>query len=86
MYLLVKVLIYNLSLAISLGVKCSKELNLNSKNTAEFILKIRYKLGTTVRDNWFRSTVELVDIINIEAGHIFYSYSLKIKEGDGLLI
>ena len=28
----------------------------------------------------------LVDIINIKAGHIFYSYSLKIREGDRLLI
>jgi hypothetical protein len=39
-YLLVKVLIYNLSLAVSLGVKYSKELNFNPKDTAEFILKI----------------------------------------------
>ena len=39
-YLLVIVLIYNLSLAISLGVKYNKELNFNPKNTAEFILKI----------------------------------------------
>jgi hypothetical protein len=51
MYLLVKVLIYNLSLAISLGVKCNRELNLNPKDTAEFILEIGYELGTTVRDN-----------------------------------
>ena len=27
-----------------------------------------------------------VDIINIKAGHIFYSYGLKIREGDRLLI
>ena len=26
-----------------------------------------------------------VDIINIKAGYIFYSYGLKIKEGDRLL-
>jgi hypothetical protein len=51
MYLLVKVLIYNLSLAISLRVECSKELNFNFKDTVEFVLKIRYKLGTTVKDN-----------------------------------
>ena len=51
MYLLVEVLIYNLSLAVSLGVKCSKELNFNPKDTAEFVLKIRYKLGTTVKNN-----------------------------------
>jgi hypothetical protein len=40
MYLLVKVLIYNLGLAVSLGVKYNKELNLNSKDTAEFVLEI----------------------------------------------
>ena len=44
MYLLVKVLIYNLSLAVSLGVKCSRELNFNPKNIAEFVLEIGYKL------------------------------------------
>ena len=51
MYLLVKVLIYNPSLAIYLGVKYSKELNFNPKNTAEFVLEIRYKLGTIVKNN-----------------------------------
>ena len=51
MYLLVKVLIYNFNLAIHLGVKYSKELNFNPKDTAEFILKIGYKLGTTVKNN-----------------------------------
>ena len=51
MYLLVKVLIYNLSLAISLGVKYSKKLNFNFKDTAEFIPEIQYKLGTIVRNN-----------------------------------
>jgi hypothetical protein len=40
MYLLVKVLIYNFSLAISLGVKYSKELNFNPKDTVEFVLEI----------------------------------------------
>ena len=40
MYSLVKVLIYNFSLAVSLKVKYSKELNLNLKDTAEFILEI----------------------------------------------
>ena len=49
--MLVKVLVYNLSLAVSLRVECSRELNLNPKDTAKFILEIRYKLGTTVRDN-----------------------------------
>jgi hypothetical protein len=49
--LLVKVLVYNLSLAISLRVECGRELNLNPKDTAEFILEIRYKLGAIVRDN-----------------------------------
>ena len=51
MYLLVKVLIYNLSLAVSLKIKYSKKLNLNPKDMAEFVLEIRYKLGTIVRDN-----------------------------------
>jgi hypothetical protein len=51
MYLLIKILIYNFNLAASLGVKCSKELNFNPKNTVEFILEIRYKLETIVRDN-----------------------------------
>jgi hypothetical protein len=39
-YSLVKVLIYNLGLAVSLRVKCSREFNLNPKDTVEFILKI----------------------------------------------
>jgi hypothetical protein len=38
--LLVKVLVYNLSLAISLRVEYSRELNLNPKDIAEFILEI----------------------------------------------
>ena len=49
--MLVKVLVYNLSLAISLGVKRSRGLNLNPKNTVELILEIRYKLGAIVRDD-----------------------------------
>ena len=49
--MLVKVLVYNLSLAVSLRVEYSRELNLNPKDTAEFILEIRYKLGAIVRDN-----------------------------------
>ena len=28
----------------------------------------------------------LVDIVNVKAGYIFYNYSLKIREGDRLLI
>ena len=51
MYLLVKILIYNLSLAISLGVKCGKELNFKPKNTIEFVPEIRYKLGAMIRDS-----------------------------------
>ena len=51
MYLLVKVLIYNLSLTVSLRVKHNKKLNLNPKDMTEFILEIKYKLGTIVRDN-----------------------------------
>ena len=49
--MLVKVLVYNLSLAVSLRVECGRELNLNPKDIAEFILEIRYKLGAIVRDN-----------------------------------
>ena len=49
--MLVKILIYNLNLAVHLGVKYSKELNFNPKDIVEFILKIRYKLGTMVKDN-----------------------------------
>ena len=51
MHLLVIILVYNFSLAISLGVKYSKELNLNFKDMAEFVPEIQYKLGTIVRDN-----------------------------------
>jgi hypothetical protein len=49
--LLVKVLVYNLGLTISLRVEYGRELNLNPKDIIEFILKIWYKLGTIVRDN-----------------------------------
>jgi hypothetical protein len=49
--LLVKVLAYNLSLAVSLRVEYSRELNLNPKDIVEFILEIQYKLGAIVRDN-----------------------------------
>ena len=38
--LLVKVLVYNLGLAISLRIKCGKEFNFNSKDIAKFVLKI----------------------------------------------
>jgi hypothetical protein len=86
MYSLVKVLIHNLSLAVSLGVKCSKELNLNPKDIAEFILKIWYKLGTIVWNNWLRGAVELVDIVNVKVGHVFCSYGLKTRKGDRLLV
>ena len=40
MHLLVIVLVYNFSLAVSLGVKYSKELNFNPKDMAEFIPEI----------------------------------------------
>ena len=86
MHLLVIVLVYNLGLAVSLKVECSRELNLNPKDTVEFVLEIWYKLRTTVRDNSFRGTVKSVDVINVEVGHIFCSYGFKIREGDGLLI
>ena len=86
MHLLVIVLVYNFGLAVSLGVKCSKELNLNPKDIVKFILEIQYELGTIVRDNWFKSAIKSVDVVNIKVGHILYSYSLEIREGDGLLI
>ena len=49
--MLVKVLVYNLGLAVSLKVEYNRELNLNPKNTAEFIPEVQYKLGSIVRDN-----------------------------------
>ena len=49
--MLIKVLIYNLGLTVSLEVKYSKKFNFNSKNIAEFVLEIGYKLGTIVKNN-----------------------------------
>ena len=49
--MLVEVLVYNLSLAVSLRVEYSRELNLNPKDIAEFVLEVQYKLGSIVRDN-----------------------------------
>ena len=49
--MLVEVLVYNLSLAISLRVEYGRELNLNPKDVVEFILEVQYKLGSIVRDN-----------------------------------
>ena len=49
--MLVKVLVYNLGLAVSLRVEYGRELNLNPKDTVEFIPEIQYKLGTAVKDN-----------------------------------
>jgi len=49
--LLVKVLVYNLGLAVSLRVECGRELNFNPKDLVEFVLEIEYKLGALVRDN-----------------------------------
>ena len=49
--MLVEVLVYNLSLAVGLRVECGRELNLNPKDAVEFILEVRYKLGSMVRDN-----------------------------------
>ena len=72
-------------MAVSLRVECSKELNLNPKDTAEFILEIQYELGTIVRDNWFGSTIELINIIDVEVSYILYSCGLKARGGDKLL-
>ena len=49
--MLVKVLVHNLGLAVSLRVEYSKELNLNPKDVVEFVLEVRYKLRSIVRDN-----------------------------------
>ena len=49
--MLVKVLVYNLGLAISLRVEYSRELNLNPKDMVEFNLKVWYILESVVRDN-----------------------------------
>ena len=84
--MLVEVLIYNLSLTISLRVECSKELNFNSKDIAECVLEIQYKLETAVRDNGLGGAIDPVNIVNKYMGYIFYNYSLKIKEGDRLFI
>ena len=48
---MVKVLVYNLGLAVSLRVEYGRELNLNPKGAVEFILEVRYRLGSIVRDN-----------------------------------
>ena len=82
---LVKVLVYNLSLAVGLRVEYSKELNLDSKDIAEFIPEVQYKLGSIVKDNWLRSAIDLVDIINVYTGHVLYGYSLKARKGNSLL-
>jgi len=49
--LLVKVLVYNLGLAISLRIEYNREFNLNPKDAVEFILEVQYKLGSIIRDN-----------------------------------
>ena len=49
--MLVKVLVYNLGLAVSLRVEYNRELNLNPKDIVEFILEIQYKLGAIVGYN-----------------------------------
>ena len=49
--MLVKILVYNLGLAVNLRIKFSKRLNFNSKDMAESILKIKYKLAAVVGDN-----------------------------------
>ena len=79
-------LVYNLGLAISLRVEYGRELNLNPKDTVEFIPEIQYKLRAIVGYNRFGGAIDSVDIIDVKAGYILYSYSLKIREGDGLLI
>jgi hypothetical protein len=73
-------------LAVSLRVEYGRELNLNPEDTAEFIPEVRYKLGTTVRDNRFGSAVESIDIIDVKASHILCSCGLKVREGDRLLV
>ena len=67
-------------------MECGKELNLDPKDMAEFVPEIWYKLGTIVKDNWFKSAIESVNIVDVETGYILYSYNLKTKKGDRLLI
>ena len=38
-----------------------------------------------VGDNRLRSAIDLVNVVNVYIGYIFYSYSLKAREGNGLL-
>ena len=49
--MLVKVLVYNLGLAISLRIERGRELNINPKGIVKFVLEVQYKLGSIVRDN-----------------------------------
>ena len=49
--MLVKVLVYNLGLAVGLRVECGRELNLNPKNAVKFVLEVQYKLRSMVRNN-----------------------------------
>ena len=49
--MLVKVLVYNFGLAVSLRVEYSRELNLNPEDIVKFVLEIQYKLGATVGHN-----------------------------------
>jgi len=83
--LLVKVLVYNLGLAVSLRVEYSRELNFNPKDAAEYVPEVQYKLGSMVRDNYLRSAIDPVNVVNIYMGYIFCSYSLEAGEGDSLL-
>ena len=51
--MLVKVLVYNLSLTISLRVEYSRKLNLNSKDAVEFVLVIGHLRNTLHMSTYF---------------------------------
>ena len=76
---LVKVLVYNLSLAICLKVKYNKFFNFNPKDVAEFVLEIEYKLRAVVRDDWLKSAMGPVNIVDIYMGYILCGCSFRIK-------
>ena len=49
--MLINLLVYILSLAISLEVSSYKQLNLSPKDLVKLLLKLRDKLQTAIRDN-----------------------------------
>ena len=58
-------------MAISLRIKYSRKFNFNPKDIVKFILKIQYKLGAIVEDNWFKSAMALINVVDVYTGYIF---------------